>query len=137
MIPGHDTRRLIAGVIVHEIAPHEDERQAFREMLKTNRIRQINHCCMRFGVTKLRHYHRFQTDWWYVVSGGLTLHLHDARENSLTIGQTWDIEMNAGLPQIVEIPPMVIHGCTVTIGACDLIYATDREYDPADEFRIP
>lgn len=128
---------MIDGVVIHKIEPHEDERQAFREVIKTHRIRQVSHCCMRHGVTKFRHYHRFQTDWWYVVGGGLTLHLHDPRPSSPTLGKSWDIEMNAALPIVVEIPPLVIHGCTVTMGACDLIYATDREYDPGDEHRIP
>jgi dTDP-4-dehydrorhamnose 3,5-epimerase len=127
----------IQGVTISHRISHTDERQTFTEVFKHGNIKQVNVCDMREGVFKFRHYHLRQTDWWWVQQGKLMLHLHDLRYDSATFGNSDEIVMTASTSAVVHIPPMVAHGCTVLEGPCTLIYATDRFYDPSDEYRIP
>jgi dTDP-4-dehydrorhamnose 3,5-epimerase len=39
--------------------------------------------------------------------------------------------------KVVKIPAGVAHGYKVISGPMHIVYVTDREYDPTDEFRIP
>jgi dTDP-4-dehydrorhamnose 3,5-epimerase-like enzyme len=119
------------------LVPHVDSRQSFQEVLRSPKVRQISHCIMHTGVEKPRHYHRRQTDWWYVPIGALALELQDVRPGSPTDGERQEIMLGEiYTPCVVEIPPGVLHGCRVLQGPCHLIYATSRVYDPDDEFRV-
>lgn len=128
---------MISDVTITDLDRHFDERQMFTEVFKNHNIRQVSHCVMHKGVTKLRHYHLSQTDWWHVILGELVLHLYDNRPHSGTHGLSMDITLNPKTSRVVGIPPGVVHGCTVTEGPCHLLYATNRLYDPTDEYRIP
>ena len=79
-----------------------------------------------------------QTDWWYVVTGVLRVGLYDLRKESPTQGQTMDFLMGEyQKPQVLKIPPGVVHGCQTVQGPVNLCYITSHVYNPKDEHRIP
>ncbi len=90
------------------------------------------------GTIKAFHYHRRQTDYWAPVKGMLQVALVDLRKNSPTFGARNTLYLGALRPWQLIIPPGVAHGYKV-IGEepAMLVYVTDRNYDPADEGRIP
>lgn len=134
---------MIEGVDFKELVTHCDERGFFREIIRVTddffgRFGQWSHSTMHQGVIKAWHFHRKQTDWWYVAGGLLKVALHDLREDSPTSGRTVDFLLGDHQPpRVVAIPPLVAHGCKCLSGPAHLFYVTSRVYDPADEGRIP
>ena len=57
------------------------------------------------GVIKAWHFHRKQTDWWYVSHGVLKVALHDLREDSPTFRVTRDFLMGDDQETIVVAIP--------------------------------
>lgn len=89
------------------------------------------------GVIKAWHFHRIQTDWWYVVSGVLRVGLCDRRPEASTFGQIMDFLMgDYQPPRALKIPPGIAHGCKTVQGPVHLLYMTSHAYDPSDEIRI-
>ena len=89
------------------------------------------------GVIKAWHFHRKQTDWWYVGSGVIKVALHDLRESSPSYRVTSDFLMGDHQEAAaVSIPPGVAHGCRVLQGPASLFYVTSHVYDPQDEGRL-
>jgi len=89
-------------------------------------------------VAKAWHLHEKQTDWMCVLVGDIKLGLFDLRENSPSYRQLMEILMGETLGRkVVKIPPGIAHGYRIINGPMHIIYVTDREYDPADELRIP
>ena len=135
---------MIDEVIIKELVTHTDERGFFRELIRVTEdfvsegFGQWSHSLMLNGVTKAWHYHRIQTDFWYVCSGVLRVGLYDAREDSPTYKQTMDFLMGDLQPaQVVKIPPGVAHGCQTIQGPVNLLYLTSHVYNPDDELRLP
>ena len=131
------------GVRTKELATHADSRGFFRELIRVTDdffeegFGQLSHSLMFNGVTKAWHFHRRQTDWWYVCSGVLRVGLCDMREDSVTYRETMDFLMgDLQTAQVVSIPPGVAHGCQTIQGPVNLLYVTSRAYDPADELRL-
>lgn len=135
---------MIEGVIVKELITHTDERGFFREIIRitddffTDGFGQWSHSLMFDRVTKAWHYHRIQTDWWYVCSGVLRVGLCDLRQDSPTCKKTMDFLMgDLQTAQVIKIPPGVAHGCQTVQGPVNLFYITSHIYNPDDEKRIP
>lgn len=134
---------MIDGVIIKELTTHRDRRGFFREIIRStddffaDGFGQWSHSLMFDGVTKAWHYHKIQTDWWYVCSGVLRVGLCDMRKDSSTYKETMDFLMGDLQPaQVIKIPPGVIHGCQTVQGPVNLVYITSHVYNPDDEFRI-
>ena len=88
-------------------------------------------------VIKAWHFHRLQTDWWYVVTGVLRVGLCDMRPDSPTYKQTMDFLMgDFQPPRVLKIPPGIAHGCKTVQGPVNLLYMTSQVYNPDDEIRI-
>ncbi|MGA2333008.1 MAG: dTDP-4-dehydrorhamnose 3,5-epimerase family protein [Syntrophales bacterium] len=135
---------MIHGVICKELTTHTDERGFFREIIRctddffSEGFGQWSHSLMFNGVIKAWHFHRIQTDWWYVGSGVLRVGLCDLRPNSPTYKRTMDLLMGDLQPaNIVKIPAEVAHGCKTVQGPVNLFYVTSHVYNPDDEIRIP
>jgi dTDP-4-dehydrorhamnose 3,5-epimerase len=135
---------MIDGVVIKRLVTHSDRRGFFREIIRvtdeffSEGFGQWSHSLMYDGVTKAWHYHRIQTDWWYVASGVLRVGLCDLRKDSTTYKQTMDFLMGDLQPaQIVKIPPEVAHGCQTVQGPVNLLYITSHTYNPDDELRLP
>jgi dTDP-4-dehydrorhamnose 3,5-epimerase len=134
---------IIEGVIVKELTTHPDERGFFRELIHREDdffregFGQWSHSLMFDGVIKAWHFHRIQTDWWYVVSGVMRVGLCDRRPDSPTWGMTMDFLVgDLQSPVVVKIPPGVVHGCKTVQGPVHLLYVTSHPYNPDDEIRI-
>ncbi|MCS6893186.1 MAG: dTDP-4-dehydrorhamnose 3,5-epimerase family protein [Deltaproteobacteria bacterium] len=119
-----------------------DLRGFFRELIKVSwkdfqdfEFAQISHSFMKKNVVKAWHYHKYQTDWWYVVAGKLKVALIDFRSG--IFGKPVSFILDATRPAILKIPPLVIHGVKTLSSSAHLVYLTDKEYNPADEGRIP
>lgn len=135
---------MIQGVTFKDLVTHSDRRGFFREIIRTSDeffaggFGQWSHSMMYTGVTKAWHYHKIQTDWWYVCSGVLRVGLYDQRPESATYRQTMDFLMGDFQPaQALRIPPGVVHGCQTAQGPVHLLYITSHVYNPADECRVP
>jgi dTDP-4-dehydrorhamnose 3,5-epimerase len=135
---------MIEGVAIVELKTFRDERGLVREILRSSdpvtggEFKQWNHSVIYQNVIKAWHYHRLQTDWWYVASGVLRVGLYDYRENSPTYREKMDFLIGETYPPVVvKIPPYVLHGCKAIQGPVHLFYLLSHEYDPADEYRLP
>lgn len=138
------SNRLIQGVWLKSLITHADERGFFREVLRTTDdffsegFGQWSYSLSHTGVIRAWHWHRLQTDWWFVPVGVLKAALYDLREESPTYGVTNEFMMGDNYdPMVLKIPPGVAHGFKVVQGPACLSYITSRVYDPADEGRIP
>jgi dTDP-4-dehydrorhamnose 3,5-epimerase len=135
---------MIEGVEIKELAVHEDERGFFCELIRgsdgffKNQFAQLSHSMSKKGVFKAWHMHSKQTDWMYVALGDIKLALYDKREDSKTRGQLQEIRMGATFGRkVVKVPPGIAHGYKILNGPMHIIYVMNKEYDPADELRIP
>ena len=135
---------MIDGVVRKELETFNDERGFFREIIRSTDdsfregFGQWSHSLMFEGVIKAWHFHKIQTDWWYIVSGVLRVGLCDLREGSGTYKQTMDFLMGDLQPaRVLKIPPGIAHGCKTVQGPVHLFYLTSHVYNPDDEIRIP
>jgi len=135
---------MLDGIKFKELATHCDERGFFREIIRESDdffgegFGQWSHSLMFDAVIKAWHFHRLQTDWWYVLGGVLRVGLYDMRPESPTFRQTMDFLMGDFQPaRVVKIPPGIAHGCKTVQGPVNLLYMTSQVYNPADEIRIP
>lgn len=133
----------IAGVEFKQLRTHPDNRGFFREVLRKDdaffsEFGQAAHAVLYDKVIKAWHYHREQTDYWYVVSGVMRVGLYDMREESPTYGQTMDFLMGDHQESsCLCIPPMVAHGCKALQGPVHIFYMMSHLYNPEDEGRRP
>ncbi len=135
---------MIEGVVLKELETFNDDRGFFRELIRSTDdsfregFGQWSHSLMFDGVIKAWHFHRIQTDWWYIVSGVLRVGLCDLREESDTYKQSMDFLMGDLQPaRVLKIPPGIAHGCKTVQGPVHLFYLTSHVYNPDDEIRIP
>ncbi|MEN6384209.1 MAG: dTDP-4-dehydrorhamnose 3,5-epimerase family protein [Phycisphaerales bacterium] len=135
---------MIDGIVFKKLVTHKDNRGFFREIIRSSDesfsegFGQWSHSLMYDDVIKAWHWHKVQTDHWYVCSGVLRVGLCDMRENSKTYKQTMDFLMGDNQDsQVLTIPPGIAHGCKTIQGPVNLLYVTSKIYDPKDELRIP
>ncbi len=138
---------LIAGVEIEPATLLPDDRGFFAELFRfgepgiardfTGTI-QVSTALSHPGTIKAVHFHRHQTDLWAPIRGMLQVVLFDLRPESATHGAVNTLYVGDWRPWRLRIPPGVGHGYKV-IGAvaAQLVYATNRFYDPSDEGRIP
>ena len=134
---------MIKDIIFKKLITNTDNRGFFREIIRcsddifSEGFGQWSHSLMYDNVIKAWHYHKIQTDWWYVCCGVLRVGLCDMRESSATYKQTMDFLMgDLQEAQIIKIPPGVAHGCQTVQGPVNLFYVTSHVYNPDDELRI-
>ncbi len=134
---------MISGVKIKELMTFADDRGYFRELWRADQemgaVAQTSITMSLPGVIKAFHYHKLQTDVWYVASGQARVVLHDLRDDSPTKGATQQIVCGTHKPVLIFIPTMVCHGYQV-LGTepVVLVYHTSLVYkkeDP-DEYRI-
>lgn len=144
-----DSPDLIDGVQIEPLAVHPDDRGFFMEIGRlgkglaakmipegTRQI-QVSFTLTYPGTIKAIHYHSEQTDLWTPVSGMVQVFLYDLRRQSKTFGAINTIYAGRFRPWQILIPPGVGHGYkALGVEPIQLIYFTDRHYNPADELRI-
>ena len=145
-----DSVDLIAGVVIEAMQVYPDDRGFFTELARLgsagiaasmvpdgHRQVQISTTLTYPGTIKAIHYHFEQTDLWVPVAGMLQVMLYDLRRNAPTFGVANTIYAGVHQPWRILIPPGVGHGYKV-LGTqpAQLVYVTDRYYNPKDEGRL-
>jgi dTDP-4-dehydrorhamnose 3,5-epimerase len=144
-----DSTDLIEGVQIEPLAVHPDDRGFFMEIGRLGnglaakmtpegaRQIQVSFTLTYPGTIKAIHYHSEQTDLWTPVSGMVQVFLYDLRRHSRTFGTINTIYAGRFRPWQILIPPGIGHGYkALGVEPIQLIYFTDRHYNPADELRI-
>jgi len=135
---------MIDGVRVKVLQVIPDERGRLMEILRADdevfqQFGQVYMTTAYPGVVKGWHYHKKQADNFAVVKGVIKLVLCDRRESSPTRGEVNEFFLGEHNPQLVQIPPLVLHGfkCTGPEEAIVINCPTEvyNHQDP-DEFRI-
>ena len=92
------------------------------------------------GVAKAWHYHKLQTDHFCVVSGMAKVVLYDGRPKSPTYRLINEFFIGSLNPQLVVIPPFVMHGYKAIGSAPAYLINVPTElhnFSKPDEYRLP
>jgi dTDP-4-dehydrorhamnose 3,5-epimerase len=141
---------LIEGVRIAPLQVYPDDRGFFTELARLGKglaaemlpddVRkiQVSLTLTYPGTIKAIHYHGEQTDLWAPISGMVQVFLYDLRRRSATFGVINTIFTGRFQPWEILIPPGVGHGYkALGVEPIQLVYFTDRHYNPADELRLP
>jgi len=144
-----DSPDLIDGVRIEPLQVYPDDRGFFTELARLGkglasgmvpdgtRNIQVSFTLTYPGTIKAIHYHSEQTDLWAPVSGMLQVFLCDLRRHSKTFGLINTLYVGRFRPWEILIPPGVGHGYkALGMEPINLLYFTDRHYNPADELRL-
>ena len=134
---------LIDGVAVRRAKVLGDERGRLGEIMRADdpwfeKFGQVYFTTTYPGVVKAWHYHKKQTDHFYVVKGTVKIALHDQREGSPTYGVVNELYLGEHCPGLLRIPPGVLHGwmCVSEIEAYIVNVVSEMyNYADPDEFR--
>jgi dTDP-4-dehydrorhamnose 3,5-epimerase len=150
IIANPDSADLIEGVKIEPLEVHPDDRGFFMEVARLGkglasqmvpegeRQIQVSFTLTYPGTIKAIHYHLEQTDLWAPVSGMVQVFLYDLRRQSKTFGVINTIYVGRFRPWEILIPPGIGHGYkAIGVEPIQLLYFTDRHYNPSDELRIP
>ncbi len=146
-----DSTELISGVMIEPLEVHADDRGFFTELARLGSGRlatqmvpdgqrriQLSASLTYPGAIKAIHYHYEQTDLWAPIAGMLQVFLCDFRRSSPTFGVINTLYVGQLRPWGILIPPGVGHGYKVLgVQSAQLVYLTDRYYNPEDEGRLP
>ncbi|MFI5378442.1 MAG: dTDP-4-dehydrorhamnose 3,5-epimerase family protein [Tepidisphaerales bacterium] len=128
----------IDGVRLATLTSHADARGSFCEAFRASWFGggrswvQWNVSRSNAGVLRGLHFHRLQTDYWFVVDGLLQVALVDLRPDSISHRQALCLELDGAVPSGLIIPPGVVHGYRA-LRDTTLMYLLDREYNGSDE----
>ena len=132
----------IAGVVIVTPDVHGDNRGRFVETFRQEWLPdgaptmvQGNRADRKAGALVGLHYHRFQSDFWYVPTGRAMVVLHDLRASSPTDGATLVVEIGEHDHRGVYIPPGVAHGF-YALTDMTITYLVDHYYNPDDELGV-
>ena len=141
---------LIDGVQIEPLQVFPDDRGFFTELARLGKglaakmlpddVRkiQVSLTLTYPGTIKAIHYHSEQTDLWVPISGMVQVFLYDLRRHSPTFAAINTIFAGRFQPWEILIPPGVAHGYkALGVEPIQLVYFTDRHYNPADELRLP
>jgi dTDP-4-dehydrorhamnose 3,5-epimerase len=137
--------KLIDGVAVRRARVLPDERGRLGEIFRADdpwfeKFGQVYFTTTYPGVVKAWHYHKKQTDHFYVIKGTLKIALYDERKDSPTYGTVNELYLGEHCPGLVRIPPGVQHGW-MCIGQNEAyivnIVSEPYNYKEPDEFRTP
>lgn len=133
-----EPRVLPAGVEIHAIREHLDERGAFREIWRQSWSDQppaVQWNMVRSQPNVLRgvHAHIRHVDFLTVAAGEMILGLHDPRRAAPSFGRSLLLRLEADDPHLVVIPPGVCHGFYFPTASTH-IYGVSTAWDGSDEF---
>jgi dTDP-4-dehydrorhamnose 3,5-epimerase len=106
---------LIEGVAARRGKVIPDERGRLGEIFRVDdpwfeKFGQVYFTTTYPSVVKAWHYHKIQTDYFYVVKGIVKIALYDQRDNSPTKGVINELYLGEHCPGLLRIPPGVLHG---------------------------
>jgi dTDP-4-dehydrorhamnose 3,5-epimerase len=134
---------MIDGVAVRHAKVLSDERGRLGEIMRADdpwfeKFGQVYVTTTYPGVVKAWHYHKKQTDNFYVAKGIVKIALYDERKDSPTCGIINQLYLGERCPGLLRIPPGIQHGwkCLNDTEAY-LVNVVSEMYDREnpDEFR--
>lgn len=134
---------LIDGVAVRTAKVLSDERGRLGEIMRADdpwfeKFGQVYFTTTYPGVVKAWHFHKKQTDHFYVIKGTVKLAFYDARADSPTHGVVNELYLGEHCPGVVRIPPGIQHGW-MGVGQTEAyiinIVSEMYNYTEPDEFR--
>lgn len=137
--------KVIDGVAVRTAKVMPDERGRLGEIMRADdpwfqKFGQVYFTTTYPGVVKAWHFHKKQTDHFYVARGTIKVGLFDERKDSPTYGEVNELYMSEHRPSLLRIPPGVQHGW-MCVGQTEayIINVVSEMYDYAnpDEYRTP
>lgn len=134
---------LIEGVAVRPARVLPDERGRLGEIMRADdpwfkKFGQVYFTTTYPGIVKAWHYHKIQTDHFYVVKGTVKIGLYDDRKDSPTYGVVNEVYLSEHLPGLLRIPPGVQHGwMCVGDSECYVVNVASEvyNYSSPDEYR--
>lgn len=81
------------------------------------------------------HFHKHQSDFWYVPFGQARAVIADIRQDSPTFGKTYSVILSGENHFGLYIPPGVAHGF-YSITDMTITYLVDNYYNPDDELGV-
>lgn len=133
---------VIAGVQLVQLYSVSDPRGSFAESFRKEWFPELSWAAIqmncsrsRAGVLRGLHYHRRQTDYWYLVDGRLRVGLVDLRRSSPTYAAATTLDLSASESIGLLIPVGVAHGFLALTDVI-LTYLVDNYYDARDEFGV-
>ena len=134
---------LIEGIAVRRAKVLCDERGRLGEIMRADdpwfeRFGQVYFTTTYPGVVKAWHFHKKQTDHFYVLQGTVKIALYDDRKGSETCGIVNELYLGEHCPGLLRIPPGVQHGW-MAVGDCQAyivnVVSEMYDYSSPDEFR--
>ena len=106
---------LIEGVAARVAKVLPDERGRLGEIMRADdpwfeKFGQVYFTTTYPGVVKAWHFHKKQTDHFYVIKGTVKIALYDQRQGSPTQGVVNELYLGEHCPGLLRIPPGVLHG---------------------------
>ncbi len=135
--------KLIEGVQARHAKVIPDERGRLGEIFRADdpwfeNFGQVYFTTTYPGVVKAWHYHKKQTDCFYVIKGIVKIALYDQRKDSPTYGTVNQLYLGEHCPGLLRIPPGVLHGW-MAVGQTEAyivnIASETYNYDDPDEYR--
>jgi|APSaa5957512622_1039677.scaffolds.fasta_scaffold67403_2 dTDP-4-dehydrorhamnose 3,5-epimerase len=134
---------LIDGVEARRAKVIPDERGRLGEIMRADdpwfkKFGQVYFTTTYPDVVKAWHFHKIQTDHFYVIRGRIKIALYDAREDSPTFGVVNEVYLGEHCPGMLKIPPGIQHGwmCVGQTEAIILNMVSEMyDYSNPDEFR--
>jgi dTDP-4-dehydrorhamnose 3,5-epimerase len=135
---------LIDGVAARSAKVIPDERGRLGEIMRADdkwfeKFGQVYFTTTYPGVVKAWHYHKKQTDHFYVVKGTVKIALYDGREDSKTKDVVNEVYLGEHNPGLLRIPSGVCHGW-MCVGETEAyivnVVSEMYNYEQPDEFRI-
>lgn len=128
---------LPAGVALHQLTSHRDERGSFTELYRREwgtgvDPLQWNVVASEAGVLRGVHVHVRHADYLTVVRGRASVGLRDLRSRSQTAGRSALVELRAEAMTAIVIPPGVAHGFLFHEPSTH-VYAVTHYWDLEDE----
>jgi dTDP-4-dehydrorhamnose 3,5-epimerase len=139
----------ITGVLIRPLKRLTDARGWLIEVFRHDELEAGVHPSMAYvsqtlpGVARGPHEHRQQTDLFaFIGPGDFRLYLWDARPNSPTLGAKQTLTAGESNPQMVIVPPGVVHAYRnigalpgLVFNAPNRLYAGEGRQEPVDEIR--
>ncbi len=137
------SKELIHGVSARRGKVIPDQRGRLGEIMRADDPRfekfgQVYFTTTYPGVVKAWHFHKKQTDNFYVVKGTVKIALYDQRDDSPTKGQVNEVYLGEHCPGLLTIPPGIQHGW-MGVGNTEAyilnIVSEMYDYTSPDEYR--
>jgi len=138
---------MIDGVIIKKISKNSDNRGWLAEIYRQDetdyKFAMSYVSVTKPGVIRGPHEHKLQSDGFvFIGPGNFELHLWDRREGSLTNGEYMKVQVGENNPNLIIVPPGVVHGykCVgekdgLCINFPDKLYKGEGKAEEVDEVR--